>query len=124
MPETGDEIESLVRRIEASPGLAVIRRTRTRNFSLCMFTMNARELARVFFIFQAKSIKLVSTGDMQERHEIRREVSRLLHNFLAAAKTLVDHTRAFIKKHYLGTPLERAYQKKISSDIADDGLCR
>jgi hypothetical protein len=124
MPETGEEIERLVRRIAASPGLAVVRRTRARNFSLCMFTMNARELEHIFHIVQTKSIRLVSTDDMQERHEIRGEVCRLLHNFLAAAKTLVDHTRVFIRTYYSGTPLERAYQEKIGSDIANDELCR
>lgn len=108
MPET-DDVERLVRRIQASAGLAVVRRTRARNFSLCMFTMNARELERGFQIIQAKSLELVSTDDKQELHQLRGEVSRLLHNFLAAAKTLVDHTRVFMRAYYLGSPLEKAY---------------
>jgi hypothetical protein len=124
MPETGDEIERLIHRIQASPGLAVVRRTRTRNFSLCMFTMNALELERVFHIIQTKSLRLLSDDDKQEQNEVRREASRLLHNFLAAAKTLVDHTRVFIGAHYSGTSLERAYQEKIASEVANDELCR
>ncbi|HXI05344.1 MAG TPA: hypothetical protein VNJ49_03285 [Bradyrhizobium sp.] len=123
MPET-DDVERLVRRIQASAGLAVVRRTRARNFSLCMFTMNARELERGFQIIQAKSLELVSTDDKQELHQLRGEVSRLLHNFLAAAKTLVDHTRVFMRAYYLGSPLEKAYQDKIAAEIANDELCR
>jgi len=124
MPEMGDEIERLVQRVHASPGLAVVHRIRTRNFSLCMFTMNAHELERVFDIIQTKSIRLLSDEDKQEQNQVRREASRLLHNFLAAAKTLVDHTRVFIGAHYSGTSLERAYQEKIASEVANDELCR
>lgn len=86
--------------------------------------MNARELERGFQIIQAKSLELVSTDDKQELHQLRGEVSRLLHNFLAAAKTLVDHTRVFMRAYYLGSPLEKAYQDKIAAEIANDELCR
>lgn len=52
------------------------------------------------------------------------EVVRLFHNFLASAKSLIDHTRVFVEEHYEGTPLMQAYQQKIDADFTNDMLMK
>ena len=80
--------------------------------SLTIFTMNARELERIFLIIEANKYKLNSTEDGELRKQIRRGVNYLLHNFVAAARTLVDHTRVFISENYQATVLQEKYQAK------------
>jgi hypothetical protein len=52
------------------------------------------------------------------------EVMRLFHNFLASAKSLIDHTRVFVDDYYDGTPLMQAYRQKVQADFATDPLMR
>lgn len=52
------------------------------------------------------------------------DLNRLLHNFLAAAKTLIDHSRNFIDEFYSGTVIEQMYQQKIDEQFKDDELSR
>ncbi len=91
--------------------------------SLTIFTMNARELERIFLIIEANKYKLNSTEDGELRKQIRRGVNYLLHNFVAAARTLVDHTRVFISENYQATVLQEKYQAKIAADIKSNKNC-
>jgi hypothetical protein len=45
------------------------------------------------------------------------EVTRLLHNFLAGAKSLVDHTRVFTDDMYEGHAFKKVYQDKVDRDL-------
>lgn len=48
------------------------------------------------------------------------ETSRLLHNFLASAGSLVDHTRVIIlKKLYSNHEFKDVYQKKLQEDLGN-----
>lgn len=47
------------------------------------------------------------------------EMYRLFHNFVAAAKTLIDHTRQHIDDLYSTTPFYQEYQTKLKSTISD-----
>jgi hypothetical protein len=47
------------------------------------------------------------------------EITRLLHNFLARAKTLVDHTRVFKNDMYKSKCFEKVYQAKVDRDLVD-----
>ncbi len=38
-----------------------------------------------------------------------------MHNYLASAKTLVEHTRKFVRKHYSGTDFEKEYDAKVDA---------
>ncbi len=44
---------------------------------------------------------------------ILREITRLLHNLVASAKSLVDHTRRFINAWYSGTDFLEEYQQEV-----------
>jgi len=52
------------------------------------------------------------------------EVMRLFHNFLASAKSLIDHTRVFVEEYYINSALKQTYQQKINTDFAKDPLMK
>jgi hypothetical protein len=52
------------------------------------------------------------------------EIVRHLHNFLAAAKSLVDQTRVLIEEHYTGTDVAKRFQVKITDDLSEDPLVK
>ena len=52
------------------------------------------------------------------------EVARLLHNFLASAMTLVDHTRAHINTRHAGTAFEKEYQQHIRESFTANPVSR
>ncbi len=56
--------------------------------------------------------------------ETQLEVLRLVHNFLASAKTLVDHTRVLTTELYTHTPFKDEYQAKIKELFAEAPLPR
>ncbi|PHS31014.1 MAG: hypothetical protein COA95_07505 [Methylophaga sp.] len=45
-------------------------------------------------------------------------------DFLASAKTLIEHTRIFMDKYYSDSPIHQAYSQKIKDDLANDEPCR
>jgi hypothetical protein len=47
---------------------------------------------------------------------------RCLHNFLAAAKSLIDHTRAFVNFHYQKHSFSKLYQGEVERNFASDPL--
>lgn len=82
-----------------------------------------RSLTLSFYVFQAnyEQMKLINISsddaldlhapDNQEQFEsASREAIRLFHNFLASAKTLVDHTRNTVKRLYSGTSFMATYE--------------
>ncbi len=69
-------------------------------------------------------IKLMSDQHRDAGHQVHREINRRFHNFLAASKTLIDHTRVFMADHYANTDLLSQYQERIKHDLAEDELCR
>jgi len=50
------------------------------------------------------------------------KISTLLHNFLASAKSLVDHTRRVKKKLYSAHPFQDEYQSKVDQTFTNSEL--
>ncbi|MBB3811100.1 hypothetical protein [Pseudochelatococcus contaminans] len=108
---------SAVDALHASPGAQYLNRAHARTFSLNILEMNALELREaVIRAHDAElSLDLFFEKNREASQQAHREISRHLHNFLAAAKTLVDHTRALVAEHYDGTPLQTAYQDRLNA---------
>jgi hypothetical protein len=96
--------------------------------------------AHIFYTFSKNGIEL---RDLLKRYEdpnqamlralqtrspddnqFRADTIRALHNFLAAAGSLVEHTRNFMREVYAGQPFLREYEKRIESEIRSSGLVR
>ena len=64
---------------------------------------------------------------MRHRYRLdygQREVVRLLHDYVAAAFSLVDATRVFVNEHYTDTGLLRVYNDRLKRDFSEAPLHR
>lgn len=93
-------------------------------FTIDLLTRNYREL-RLFIsrLGDATDRHLVGGREGQwKRHEGMREVVHLLHNFVASASTLIDHTRIAHKKLYEPHGLMPEYSLEVRKRFATDPL--
>lgn len=126
MTEKRDNGYELHRRMLDSRGMKFLDRMRVRSFSLNILIMDARELRDGAALLENTdlAIPLMMEKNRAAGDQAHREIGRLLHNFLAAAKTLVDHTRVFMEEHYPGSALKRRYAEKVETDLADNEVCK
>ena len=124
MTDTEALVDELRRKIHNCSAMAFIHRMRTRSAGLRIFVMNALRLEDAFLTVDAKRVQLASDDSDTISREANLVVTYLLHNFVASAKTIVDHTRNFVAEFYARTPVEAAYKAKVAADIASDKLCR
>jgi len=57
-------------------------------------------------------------NEMENVDSLIAETKRLLHNFLASAKSLVDHTRVIVNRLYADHEFRNEYQSKLDQDLA------
>lgn len=116
----------LIRKIRYSKGMKFLDREYRLGFSYHVFAGNLSELLRSLATIESPEvgIKLHSQDHHHERVHVHREANRLFHNFLASAKTLIDHTRAFMTEEYHNTSVEKAYLDKVREEFAADGLMK
>src|SRR3984893_15203246 len=60
----------------------------------------------------------------EARQQTHREVTRRVHNFVAASLTLVEHTRIFMREHYSNTPILDQYQAKVDAELVNAPLVK
>ncbi len=117
----------LFKELHASPGMIYFNRRKLRAFSVNIFQSNFTELINACDMIENPQIGLQL---MSEEHrgtsglQAHMEVMRLFHNFLASAKSLIDHTRVFVEEYYINSALKQTYQQKINTDFAKDPLMK
>ena len=124
--ESRDEFSRLWEERDASEGKRVLVRSRSLENSLEIFEGNHAELKAFLEHVSSPSVMLHMWNP---EHPYRadyalREAARLLHNYVAAAFSLVDATRRFVGKHYAGTPLMGEYEARVRRDFAEAPLHR
>jgi hypothetical protein len=109
-----------------SKGMAFLNRMRAHSFSHNIFSMNLHEMKEGLKLIENPEIgiKLMAQDNREAGDQAFREVNRLFHNFLASAKTLLEHTRIFMDKYYSDSPVHQAYSQKVKDNLANDELCR
>lgn len=60
-----------------------------------------------------------NVGPEEPRRQLYRELIRLVHNYVASAGTLVDHTRKLMAR-YEGTPIREEYQSRLAEAMKED----
>lgn len=107
-----------------SEGATIVDRLHERSFVLNIFTANTAELVHALELFATPevAIKLMAVENKAAGVQSHRDVVRLFHNFLAAAMTLVDQTRVFMRKHYERTPIATLYQAEIDRRFKSNEL--
>jgi len=108
----------------ASRGLAHANRSYNRSFSLNIFKANAAELTEIVLRVSHpdEGLRFMSQENREAGVQMHREVARRLHNFVAAAKTLVEHTRNFMRECYSDTSLYQVYQQRVKEEFSDSPL--
>lgn len=122
------EIEegSYFQKIHASSGVKFLNQLHARSFSLNIFQMNALELMEATRKVRdpEQGLSLMSQDNKEAGQQAHRELSRHVHNFVASAKTLVDHTRVFIEEHYADTTVLSSYKDQITSTFANEPVSK
>jgi hypothetical protein len=109
---------------DASEGHRVLSRGLSLTNSLDVFRGNHAELKKFLNHVATPS---VMAHMWAEAHRYRldyaqREAARLLHNYVAAAFSLVDATRRFVNKYYADTCLLEEYEVRVKKDFAEAPL--
>ncbi len=120
------ESYQLFKIIHASEGMKYFNRQKVRLFTVNIFKGNLAELQKACGYIENPEIglKLMSEALQGPGVQVHMEVNRYFHNFLASAKSLIDHTRVFVEDYYKNTAIEQAYKQKISSELASDPVSR
>ncbi|PHE74039.1 hypothetical protein COF47_20595 [Bacillus wiedmannii] len=84
--------------------------------SIYTFQRNNEELVKLLKLYETDydfALKISSVDNGEAFDTFLSEVTRLLHNYLASAKALVEHTRNLFKDEYSETEFEAEYHAKI-----------
>ena len=120
------DLLQLQQKILDSEGAKCIARKKYHNTTVGIFLKNYKELSEAILHFEnyKNSLELFDQNKPEGREKYYNEITRLLHNFLASAKTLIEHTRIFLKKYYLNTKICERYKEKVKKEFEDDELSR
>ena len=94
--------------------------------SVEIFQKNANELIQLLDSVKTGpgAIQLWALENRPILDQLLREVARLLHNFVSASFSLIDHARRFHKRNYEGDGRFADYEEQVKERFANDPLCR
>jgi hypothetical protein len=113
------EFFELSEQIKATEGHRIQTKIRGLESSYYVFESNYLWLVRALDYFGREDV-FMELWREDNRAKLERfidEVTRLLHNFLAGAKSLVDHTRVFKDNMYKDHNFKEVYQEKVDRDL-------
>jgi hypothetical protein len=113
------EVFDLDEQIKATEGYRIQAKIRGLRGSYYVFESNYLWLVRALDYFgrEEVSMELWRLDNRTKLGSFIDEVTRLLHNFLASAQSLVDHTRVFKNKMYKGHTFKKVYQDKVDREL-------
>ncbi|MGP1716450.1 MAG: hypothetical protein ACTS9Y_04665 [Methylophilus sp.] len=120
------EEKSYFSQILESPGVKFLNQLHARSFSLNTFQMNASELIEATLKVNdpEHGLSLMSQDHRDAGRQAHRELSRHIHNFVASAKALVDHTRVFMREHYAGTETYKKYDAQVTNTFSKNAVSK
>ena len=117
-----DELSSLIEVVKNSESKKISGRILTLGINFYVFDRNYQEIMK-FSDWIEKPEQIMRLWDPKNRNELDvviNEESRLLHNYLASAKSLVDHTRVVINDWYENTEFLKEYDVQIKQRFQDN----
>ena len=96
------------------------------SLSLVLFQRNAVELVVLIERFRTgpAAVEIWALTNRPKLEEFQIEVTRLVHNFVAASLSLVGHARRFYEKNYQDNKLFEDYEEEVKKLFAEDPLCQ
>lgn len=116
----------LVEELENSEGAQISRKLRQLGISYNVFFSNYSDLKRALELFRRPDIAfLIWLPHNRETIDVyQRDVIRLLHNFVAGAKTLVEHSRNTIRELCEKTDFWEEYQDRVMNTFANEPVIK
>ena len=104
-----------VNEILTSRGMQAVNRLHSRSFSVNILSMNALELMQAIETTEDHRIMMAARQEQYDgaSKQTHREANRLVHNYLCAVSTFIDHSRNFMKEHYGKTSFHSDYDTVI-----------
>jgi len=124
--EQGENIFKLQNELVSMPEYLLELKLLTLDVSLYVFQTNYTQLINLLNIYKDKQKALI-LWDENNRHiqdEFHLEVIRLLHNFVASVKSLIDHTRIMYQELYEGNKKFPEYQQEVNKLFANNPLAQ
>jgi hypothetical protein len=112
-----DDPAFLLAQVYESDALQIRLRFEALATNFFIFERNYQEMVKWLVAVQhPNTIDILWAQDkQQDMTTALREVSRLLHNLVASAKTLVDHTRSLIRHWYADSEFLQEYQSEVEN---------
>lgn len=109
------EARDIIQRIKDSEGERITWKMEALAATFFVFAGNRLELrARIGQFEKAENpAKLWNVDNREVLRHFQMDIMRLLHNFLASAATLIDHTRIVTRELYQGRRFEQEYQRRM-----------
>lgn len=116
-------ILQIMDQIEASEGLRRRTRAKAWGYTFYAFSSNALELQQRLREYENPGRALAEAAITKSlaNEQYRADLIRYLHNFLASAKSLIDHTRNFMYETYAGAPILIEYIDRVQTTFATSG---
>jgi hypothetical protein len=105
-----------------STGMAIANRIESLSFSYRIFKGNLQELEKALTVIETPEIAFLlwAEKNADKLQQVHKEIIRYFHNYLAGAKSLVDHTRIFIKEYYRNSQISHEYESRVKAEFASD----
>lgn len=115
-----------LKEIHESKGMRFINDQRMRTFSLNILYMNATKLIEETVKLEDPDIgiSLMIEDNRDAGEQTHREINRHIHNFVAAAKTVVDHNRVLLEERYGEGNILKEISKRISETVGINPVCK
>jgi hypothetical protein len=121
---TGKHIIELQNQLQNSAEHKRIGQIMRLSFTLRIFSINAAELKRRMEYARSPQVAFKLGGNQFLFDQYFLDMMRLLHNFVAASMTLIDHARQLYDNNYADHPSFREYNQEIKTRFATDPLCK
>ncbi|RLC70349.1 MAG: hypothetical protein DRI26_07320 [Chloroflexi bacterium] len=115
MNQSFQEIEAIRQQMEACKGWQIWRKQRRLDDSYYVFIVNHKELKTALLVFNIPdvAVDLWMVENRAKLEQYLKEIKRLLHNYLAAVRSLVDHTRKLVCEMYKDTDFWEEYHQEV-----------
>lgn len=114
----------IMRRLKECEGEKISHKIEELHATFFIFSENRKQLLTAIRAFEYPP-NITTIWRMENRLALRRlheEIARLLHNYLASAATLIDHTRIFAHDLYQDKPFYEEYKTKIDDTFKTSEL--
>jgi hypothetical protein len=98
----------------ATKGWAISQRIRPVAIAFYVFSQNYNEIRNALLSYEKPefALEISRVGNQKKLDAFLREVIRRLHNYLASAMSLVDHTFVLVMDLYKGKPFQKEYHRE------------